>query len=453
MTVTPSSPIVGIFKDRAMAEQAIDALYSAGFPSELIRYSAPGASGSILADLKSLFTGQNVTSDTVANDLSTMGLSDAEAQYYSAAYSDGNTILTVSASARAQEVDNILHQYGAYTTNTASSSTATTASPEASDSDQQAAYASEQAPPQQTITPEWATQQHRAGAEDVPSQYDQQDTATSTPASTEAQNAQSAASPAEQTLEDESTQPLAATSHVSAPDDAKSTVAPENQEVPLNTMDDDDAISSPFDSVASNDNSASETAPSSSTTPDAVSETQTTPSNAETYDTPSVLQDTGSEVTPSDSAISDSTLAPEDAQPDIPASDSAASDSTLEPQDTYFTTSSSDDDTTDAVQAPISVNGTANSALQSQMPPVTTTSEHENELQQLLTQLQEAQQQLQEARTQLQAAKEHETYVQTIKERERQLQGARQQLQDIQAQLQATLAELHETQGRISQYQ
>jgi hypothetical protein len=374
MTVTPSSPIVGIFKDRTMAEQAIDALHSAGFPSELIRYSAPGASGSILADLKSLFTGQNVTSDTVANDLSTMGLSDEEAQYYSAAYSDGNTILTVSASARAQEVDTILHQYGAYTTSTAPSSTATTASPEASDSDQQAAYASEQARPQQNITPEWATQQHIADAEDVPSQYDQQDTATSTPASIEAQNAQSAASPAEQTLE-------------------------------------------------------SETVPSSSTTPDVVSETQTTPSNAETY----------------------SPLAPEDAQPDIPASDSAASDSTLEPQDTHFTTSSSDDDTTDVVQAPISANGTANSVLQSQTPPATTVSEHENELQQLLTQLQEAQQQLQAARTQLQAAKEHETYVQTIKERERQLQEARQQLQDIQAQLQATLAELHETQGRISQ--
>ena len=41
MTVTPSSPAVGIFKDRSMAEQTIEALHNAGFTSDQVRYSAP----------------------------------------------------------------------------------------------------------------------------------------------------------------------------------------------------------------------------------------------------------------------------------------------------------------------------------------------------------------------------------------------------------------------------
>ncbi|MBV9257804.1 MAG: hypothetical protein JO215_07275, partial [Ktedonobacteraceae bacterium] len=80
------------------------------------------------------------------------------------------------------------------------------------------------------------------------------------------------------------------------------------------------------------------------------------------------------------------------------------------------------------------------------------TSEPTDEFEQLQEQLRVAQQQLQDAKAQLQAAKEHEAQIQTIRERERQLQVARQQLQEVQAQLQATLAELHETQQRISQY-
>src|SRR5437660_4666914 len=117
MSVTPSSTVVGIFKERAMAEQAIEALYDAGFHREQIRYSMPGNAGNFFEDLKNLFTGTNppdTGGDHLANDLTGMGLSGEEAQYYTDEYKNGNTILTVQAAEREQEALSVLHQYGAY---------------------------------------------------------------------------------------------------------------------------------------------------------------------------------------------------------------------------------------------------------------------------------------------------------------------------------------------------
>lgn len=117
MSVTPSSTVVGIFRDRAMAEQAIEALYDAGFQREQIRYSMPESAGSFFEDLKNMFTGNSpadTNGDDLADDLTGMGLSDEEAQYYTSEYSNGNTILTVQAPGREQEALSMLHQHGAY---------------------------------------------------------------------------------------------------------------------------------------------------------------------------------------------------------------------------------------------------------------------------------------------------------------------------------------------------
>ena len=117
MSVTPSSTVVGIFRDRTMAEQAIEALYDAGFHREQIRYSMPDSAGGFFADLKNMFMGttpSDTDGDHLANDLSDIGLSDEEAQYYTNEYNNGNTILTVQAADREQEALSILHQHGAY---------------------------------------------------------------------------------------------------------------------------------------------------------------------------------------------------------------------------------------------------------------------------------------------------------------------------------------------------
>ncbi len=115
MSVTPSSATVGVFNDRATAEQALDALYNAGFTHEQVRYSVPEASGGFFDDLKSLFTGQNA-SGSVANDLTDLGLSDEEANYYADEHSKGNIILAVKAPGRSAEVQTILQQYGSLNT-------------------------------------------------------------------------------------------------------------------------------------------------------------------------------------------------------------------------------------------------------------------------------------------------------------------------------------------------
>jgi hypothetical protein len=116
MSITPSSAIVGVFRDRAMAEQAMNALHNAGFERDQIRYSGTSASGGggFFDDIKSIFSGPSTASSNVANDLSDIGLSDQEAQYYANEQNNGNVVLAVKAPGREQEAQTIMHQYGAY---------------------------------------------------------------------------------------------------------------------------------------------------------------------------------------------------------------------------------------------------------------------------------------------------------------------------------------------------
>ena len=113
-TMPSTSTIVGVFRDRATAEQAMEELRTIGFDRDQIRYAGPGTVGSFLDDIKSLFTGPNTSGSVLANDLSNMGLSDKEARYYANEYNNGNSILAVNATGREQDAANILHKYGAY---------------------------------------------------------------------------------------------------------------------------------------------------------------------------------------------------------------------------------------------------------------------------------------------------------------------------------------------------
>src|SRR5215467_8792509 len=115
MAVTPSSPVVGVFTSRSMAEQAVEALSNSGFEQEHMRYSVPGYSGGFFEGLKSLFSGTSPHGGGLAYDLMSMGLSDEEARYFANEYSLGNVILAVQARGREQEAWSLLRQYGAYT--------------------------------------------------------------------------------------------------------------------------------------------------------------------------------------------------------------------------------------------------------------------------------------------------------------------------------------------------
>jgi hypothetical protein len=114
MAVNQTSTVVGVFRDRTQADQAMDALNKAGFDRSQIHFAGPGTKGNFLEDIKSLFVGQSASGSDITNNLTNMGLSNEEAHYYSNEYNNGNTIVTVQAPDREQEALNVLHSYNAY---------------------------------------------------------------------------------------------------------------------------------------------------------------------------------------------------------------------------------------------------------------------------------------------------------------------------------------------------
>jgi hypothetical protein len=118
MSINQRSTVVGVFSDRSLARQAVDALRNAGFNQDQIRYAGPGgtgsASGSFFEDLKSLFTGQDTTRGNLASDLTDMGLSNEEAQYYAQECDQGHSVIAVNAPGREQEAMSLLKSQGAY---------------------------------------------------------------------------------------------------------------------------------------------------------------------------------------------------------------------------------------------------------------------------------------------------------------------------------------------------
>lgn len=183
MSVMPSSTVVGVFGDRSMAEQAIEALHNAGFEHEQIRYSVPGTSGGFLGDLKSLFTGTGAGGNDLANNLTSVGLSDEEVRYYSNEYNKGNVILAVRAPEQEQEALRIMHQYGAFNVGVKPEDTAHSAQ-QPSDYAQESNYMSPEqqgssmSPEQQSNMQKWDTQPQPQVAGARPSSVSQQDVVT-----------------------------------------------------------------------------------------------------------------------------------------------------------------------------------------------------------------------------------------------------------------------------------
>jgi len=113
------SPLVGIFDERGAAENAIEQLNNAGFNNDQICYSgnisASTGGGGFLEAIKRFFTGNQTTSSSdVAHELSNMGLSDDEADYYAREHEAGRSIVAVNAGERYGEALTLLRSNGAY---------------------------------------------------------------------------------------------------------------------------------------------------------------------------------------------------------------------------------------------------------------------------------------------------------------------------------------------------
>ena len=88
--------VVGIFRNHAQAEQAINELHQVGFDHRHIRFAKHGISiGGTLKKIKSLFRGQNIETDGIYKDLVNMGMPPEDARYYQREFEAGRSIVAV----------------------------------------------------------------------------------------------------------------------------------------------------------------------------------------------------------------------------------------------------------------------------------------------------------------------------------------------------------------------
>lgn len=403
MSVTPSSTVVGVFRDRSQAEQAIEGLYGAGFAHEQIRFSAPGTAGSFFQDLKSLFTGNDTTSSAIARDLNGLGFSDDDALYYASEYSNGNTLLTVQSPGREEEVLGLLHRYGAYNARTstpfAGENTDDYGQPGADDT-QPDDYPTSEQDAGATAYQQPATGYTEPGEEE--GSYQQPENSQDVSANAEDSGyAQPAQSTADETpigdyapkIDNYDTAPEASVAETQA----QATDASEQ-----------DAAYAEHKIEAEQYNGSEEYTSRYNTEPD-FSQVEAHAEEREEAQGPASAATWGEE-TPAQEVATEGTTSAQDTAYEAPAGAAAVADQNGAYQD-------------------------------SQHDDVTAT--HAAQLQRYQQQLQATQQQLQEAKSRLQRAKDHE----------QQLQSVKQQLETLQQELQSTIAELNDTHSRINEYQ
>jgi stress response protein YsnF len=113
METTESPIVVGVFRERALAEQAIDELRHTGFRDDQIRYSGKGAmAGGLMETLMSKFSGQG--DGSIFDALTEQDIPKDEVEYYKHEYEAGSAIVMVQSYGRQQEARDVLSRFGAY---------------------------------------------------------------------------------------------------------------------------------------------------------------------------------------------------------------------------------------------------------------------------------------------------------------------------------------------------
>lgn len=111
---TRRTTVVGVFNDKNLAEQAIDALKDAGFSNDEIRYSgSAGGGGGFFDNLKSWLSGEETgTTGNVESDLKNMGVPEGEANYYAREYEAGHPIVAVRSPGHENDALSIMRSNG-----------------------------------------------------------------------------------------------------------------------------------------------------------------------------------------------------------------------------------------------------------------------------------------------------------------------------------------------------
>lgn len=119
MAMTGNATVLGVFRDRALAESAANELRQAGFHDDQITFLSHHAGGGAFSGLRNLFSGQNADANTQTPDmLANLNLSAPEKDYYQRELDAGNTLLAVQAGDHEQDANAILNRHGAYNAGT-----------------------------------------------------------------------------------------------------------------------------------------------------------------------------------------------------------------------------------------------------------------------------------------------------------------------------------------------
>ncbi|GAC1424768.1 MAG: YsnF/AvaK domain-containing protein [Ktedonobacteraceae bacterium] len=116
MAMTEESMVIGVFRDHALAERAIDELRHAGFRNDQINLLGH-TSGNALGGVMNLFSRKSTTHDTVAaapNELASSGIAQEDMPFYQRELEAGSFVVTVQPYGHQKEASDILYRHGAY---------------------------------------------------------------------------------------------------------------------------------------------------------------------------------------------------------------------------------------------------------------------------------------------------------------------------------------------------
>ncbi|HYX51689.1 MAG TPA: YsnF/AvaK domain-containing protein [Ktedonobacteraceae bacterium] len=115
MATSDNAIVFGVFRDRALAKQAIDELRHAGFRDDEIRLvGGTTGTGGLLNHVASTITGHDPNEGQFPEDIESKGVPSDEVNYYRHEVEAGRTVVVVESYGHQQEARTILYHHGAY---------------------------------------------------------------------------------------------------------------------------------------------------------------------------------------------------------------------------------------------------------------------------------------------------------------------------------------------------
>lgn len=115
MATTDSPTVVGVFRDRTLAEHAVKELRHAGFRDDEMWVWEQGVSqNGFLESLLHTRSGQATEPGGIAASLQNLGVASEEADYYQREVEAGRSVIAVRSYGHRQEASDILYRTGAY---------------------------------------------------------------------------------------------------------------------------------------------------------------------------------------------------------------------------------------------------------------------------------------------------------------------------------------------------